>query len=259
MRYPAAALLTAIAIMPLGEAAAARLDKEACQALKAEQARLIDGGTKADMERGPDWAKATLAPDRLKRIERLLEVEEGLAFRCPQSRPAPAEAEAKSDPAAAPARRSANGETEPGKPAGAETPAAAQAIPSVPAGAGAMPKPNRAAAAKGGPEAGVAKPQAATPAAPAKSAPAPKRKAQKPAANDAYSPPSGTGSTLKLPSDAEDAPWKKECARPGAPRCRFDRGGARWPAPSRSCMTRARSNSRQLQVRAWPPFFLSST
>ena len=125
MRYPAAALLTAIAIMPLGEAAAARLDKDACEALKSEQARLIEGGTKADMERGPDWAKANLAPDRLKRIERLLEVEEGLAFRCPQPRPAPTEAEAKGEPAAAPARRSANGKTEPGKPAGAETKARA--------------------------------------------------------------------------------------------------------------------------------------
>jgi hypothetical protein len=210
MRYPAAALLTAIAIMPLGEAAAARLDKDACEALKSEQARLIEGGTKADMERGPDWAKANLAPDRLKRIERLLEVEEGLAFRCPQPRPAPTEAEAKGEPAAAPARRSANGKTEPGKPAGAETKAPAKRTPAEPAGAGATPKPARAAAAKGGADAGAAKPETATPAAPAKSAPAPKRKAQKPATNDAYSPPSGTGSTLKLPGEGEDAPWKKE-------------------------------------------------
>ena len=66
----------------------------------------------------PEWARANLAPDRLKRIERLLEVEEGLAFRCPQPRPAPVEVEAKSVPAAPPGKKA--GETEADKSAGSE-------------------------------------------------------------------------------------------------------------------------------------------
>lgn len=206
MRFLTAVLLTAFALLPLGEAAAERLDKEACEALKAEQARLVEAGAKADMERGPEWAKANLAPDRLKRIERMLEVEDGLAFRCPQPRPAPIEVEAKSAPAA-PASKMAD-EAEGAKPVGAEKKASVKRKVE-PAQTGTASKPKRAAAVKESPGADAAKAEdAATPTPSAK--PAPKRKAQKPVANDAYSPPPGTGSTLKIPGDADAVPWKKE-------------------------------------------------
>ena len=60
MRYPAAALhCDRDHAARRGRRGATRRD--ACEALKSEQARLIDGGTKeVDMERGPDWAKANL-------------------------------------------------------------------------------------------------------------------------------------------------------------------------------------------------------
>lgn len=69
--------------LTLGPAAAAPLDKEACEVLKAEQARLATEALKADMEKGPEWAKANLAPARLKEIQAFIELEEQLTFRCP--------------------------------------------------------------------------------------------------------------------------------------------------------------------------------
>ncbi len=43
---------------------------------------MLADGTRDDMERGPEWAKANLPPDRLENILRLIEVEEQLEFRC---------------------------------------------------------------------------------------------------------------------------------------------------------------------------------
>ena len=208
MRFPTAVLLTVFALLPLGGAAAERLDKEACEALKAEQARLVEAGAKADMERGPEWAKANLAPDRLKRIARLLEVDEGLAFRCPQPRLPPIEVEAKSAPAA-PATKKAD-EAEGAKPAGAQQKAPVKRKAAEPIQAGTAAKPKRAAAVKEGASADAAKAEDVTAPAPSVKPAPPKRKAQKPVANDAYSPPPGTGSTLKIPGDADALPWKKE-------------------------------------------------
>lgn len=73
-----AALLLATA----GPAAAAPLEPEACAALKSEREQLIAAGAKVDMQKGPEWAKENLAPERLGRIERLIAVEEQLSFRC---------------------------------------------------------------------------------------------------------------------------------------------------------------------------------
>lgn len=61
---------------------AERLDKSACDALKAEEATLVTAGVKSDLERGPEWAKSNLAPDRMQQIARLIEVSEQLSFRC---------------------------------------------------------------------------------------------------------------------------------------------------------------------------------
>jgi hypothetical protein len=63
-------------------AVAAPLDPETCANLKKEYDGLVAAGAKSDMDRGPEWAKANLAPDRLGRIERLIGVEEQLSFRC---------------------------------------------------------------------------------------------------------------------------------------------------------------------------------
>jgi hypothetical protein len=66
---------------------AAPLDEQACAQLKDEQAQLVKAGTKADLDRGADWAKTNLPPDRLRQIERYITVEEQILFRCPQPKP----------------------------------------------------------------------------------------------------------------------------------------------------------------------------
>jgi hypothetical protein len=75
--------LSAVALLlQAGAAAAASLDKEACDKLKAEQTQLEGAGARTNMANGPEWAKANLAPDKLGEIKRLIEVEELLMFRC---------------------------------------------------------------------------------------------------------------------------------------------------------------------------------
>lgn len=87
-------------LLQIGAVAAASLDKETCDKLKGEQSQLESTGARGNMVKGPDWAKANLAADKLGEIKRLIEVEELLLFRC-QGRPLvvlPAELEL--DPAA---------------------------------------------------------------------------------------------------------------------------------------------------------------
>lgn len=63
-------------------ASASKLDKTACAELSTEFAGATAAGVKGDMERGPEWAKANLSPERLASIHRLIEVQEQLEFRC---------------------------------------------------------------------------------------------------------------------------------------------------------------------------------
>lgn len=78
-----ALLLAAFAlVLTAPVAVAAPLDPQACTGLRTEHDGLVAGGAKSDMGRGPAWAKANLAPDRLQKIERLIAVEEQLSFRC---------------------------------------------------------------------------------------------------------------------------------------------------------------------------------
>lgn len=78
-------LLTLFALtLAAGPAASAPLDPQACKDLNTERDAMVGAGLKSDMDRGPEWAKANLAPDRLKQIERLISVEEQLSFRCGQ-------------------------------------------------------------------------------------------------------------------------------------------------------------------------------
>lgn len=92
-------LTLAVFLALVSPAVAERLTPEACELLSAEQDKL--GGARADMQRGPEWARINLPPDRLARIRRLIEVEEQIAFRCRGSHLA-APAEATTQPAAAP-------------------------------------------------------------------------------------------------------------------------------------------------------------
>ena len=67
---------------------AAKLDKAACAELTDERNAITATGVKADMERGPEWAKANMPPERLQSALRLLEVEDQLEFRCGAARQA---------------------------------------------------------------------------------------------------------------------------------------------------------------------------
>lgn len=67
-------------------ASASELTAEACEALTGEHTTLLEAGAGTDIERGPDWAKDNLGELRLQRVQRLIEVEEQIAFRCSQTR-----------------------------------------------------------------------------------------------------------------------------------------------------------------------------
>ena len=61
---------------------ATKLDKAACADLATELNAITGTGIKAEMERGPEWAKANMPPERLQSARRLLELEDQLEFRC---------------------------------------------------------------------------------------------------------------------------------------------------------------------------------
>lgn len=82
-RYP---VLLASALIA-GPALATPLDKEACDGLKAEYARLGDESMKADLAKGAEWGKANLSESRLTEIKHYIETEEQFLFRCPQPKP----------------------------------------------------------------------------------------------------------------------------------------------------------------------------
>jgi hypothetical protein len=179
--------LSAIAlILQVGGSHAASLDKETCDKLKGEQTELEGTGARANMVKGPEWAKANLAPDKLGQIKRLIEVEELLLFRCqgrplvvlpPEPETDPAKTDDKDDDKAPPAKDAKAAEK--GAPAAgkaAAQPAKAAVSGTAKAAAGdAKPKPAPAGAAA----------KKADPPAPAKAAKA------KPKADDAYKPPAG--------------------------------------------------------------------
>lgn len=61
----------------------AALDPESCARLKTEQETLEKAGLKEIAAKGPDWAKANLAAEKINEIKRWIEVDEQLLFRCP--------------------------------------------------------------------------------------------------------------------------------------------------------------------------------
>lgn len=155
-RRVATTLLLATTVFGTPTMARAELSKEVCDGLRAEKARLEAAGVPQAMEKGPDWAKANLGTDRLRQIQRYIEVGEGLTFRCERPRAQDAKLD-EDDDAPAPA-------------------APATAAPVRPKTAPAAPA--KAAAPKA--------PAVAAPAAEAAEKPKPK---PKPKANDAFVPP----------------------------------------------------------------------
>ena len=75
-------LLAGLALPGAPRAVAAPLDKETCDKLKLEQGQLEQDGVRANMAKGPEWAKGNLKPEQLEQIHRIIEVDGQLLFRC---------------------------------------------------------------------------------------------------------------------------------------------------------------------------------
>lgn len=170
-----AVAVTLLAIASSGPAAAVPLSEEACNTLEQERAGLITAGANYDLAKGAEWGAANLNQERLSRVQRLIEIDEQLAFRCVQPKTAAAALAAKASKDAAPAAKP------PPLPKKAPTAAGTADQPKPPA-------PAKAAAKKA--PAPAPKPPASAPAKTAAPAPKPAEpKAAKPKPNDAYVPP----------------------------------------------------------------------
>lgn len=146
------------------------IGKEECDKVREEVAKLELAGVRADMDRGPDWARKNLEPGRLRQIRSLIDAEEKLLFQCRTAKPSK-DVEAAIDAALKP-------------PPGAAKPAD---------GAADEPAPDAAKPAK------PAEPAAAAPGEPKPKKEKKVKREPKPKANDAFVPPAGTESTLKPP------------------------------------------------------------
>jgi hypothetical protein len=58
------------------------LDKESCSKLQVERQRLLTREMQAALDRGPDWVKQNLSPEKIENVRQFLGVEEQLSFRC---------------------------------------------------------------------------------------------------------------------------------------------------------------------------------
>ncbi|MGL4397789.1 MAG: hypothetical protein ACRCS9_14710 [Hyphomicrobium sp.] len=61
-----------------------KLDKEACDQLKADQVRFVDSGILADLQRGAEWGSANLSAERLREVQHYIMLDEQLKFACRQ-------------------------------------------------------------------------------------------------------------------------------------------------------------------------------
>ena len=66
----------------LTQARATPLDAETCAKHQTEHGELERAGVEKDMEKGPGWAKANLGLEKMQRVQRFIELEELLLFRC---------------------------------------------------------------------------------------------------------------------------------------------------------------------------------
>ena len=174
----------ALALLAIGwsaAAGAAPLDEEACNTLEQERAGLITAGANQDMAKGAEWGRANLNQERLTRVQRLIELDEQLAFRCAQQKAA----------VAAPAKAAKDAESKAAAP-GAKPVAPAKKAPAAAGAAAAQPKaaaPAPKAAAKAPPAAAPKPPASAAPKTAAPAAKPADPKAARPKPNDAYVPP----------------------------------------------------------------------
>lgn len=84
LRLTCVAILSGIIVHPASAAPAA---PEECERARSEQTALSSTGAADDLAKGAEWARTNLAPERLKRVARWIELEEVLLFRCPRPKP----------------------------------------------------------------------------------------------------------------------------------------------------------------------------
>ena len=60
----------------------AKLDAETCSQLGLEHMKYVASGAAADVQRGPEWAKANLSQDKLRDIELFIQLDEQINFGC---------------------------------------------------------------------------------------------------------------------------------------------------------------------------------
>lgn len=63
-------------------AASPKIDKDTCEQLKTEQAKFVQAGIMADIEKGSEWGKANLSAERLREVEHFIMLDEQLKFGC---------------------------------------------------------------------------------------------------------------------------------------------------------------------------------
>lgn len=76
----------ALVLVSASGASADRFSRPLCKKLKVEYADALALGAGVDMEQGPAWAETNLPRERLRNIDRLLNLEADLEFRCSMSR-----------------------------------------------------------------------------------------------------------------------------------------------------------------------------
>lgn len=82
MRKAMLAVAGTLAISIASAQAAPKLDKETCEQLKGEQAKFLASGIAEDIQKGVDWGKANLTPERIREIEHFILLDEQLKFGC---------------------------------------------------------------------------------------------------------------------------------------------------------------------------------
>lgn len=82
MRKAMFAAAGTLAISIASAQAAPKLDKETCEQLKGEQAKFLASGIVEDIQKGVEWGKANLTPERIREIEHFILLDEQLKFGC---------------------------------------------------------------------------------------------------------------------------------------------------------------------------------
>ena len=115
-RYIVAVALGASAVLATSARATdPKIDADTCTQLRLEQIKFRQSGIVDDMQKGPEWAKANLTPDRLREVEHYMALDEQVKFGCRDAKLSP-EAEKASEAAS---RIEINSDADPPTPEGA--------------------------------------------------------------------------------------------------------------------------------------------